>query len=161
MPIEKVIVNASPIIVLYKSHLESILPLLFKEILIPTTVYDEITSYSPNDKAALELPDANWYDKIEVVNDEKITAWDLGKGESSILSFALNNPEYGAVIDDKAARRCARVYGISTLGTGSILVLAKRMSIIPSVKKAIQNVRESGLWISDEIANLLIQQANE
>jgi len=53
MPIEKVIVNASPIIVLYKSHLESILPLLFKEILIPTTVYDEITSYSPNDKLPL------------------------------------------------------------------------------------------------------------
>jgi len=43
MNIEKVIVNASPIIVLFKSHLENILPLLFQEIMMPTTVYDEIT----------------------------------------------------------------------------------------------------------------------
>jgi len=35
MRIEKVIVNASPIIVLFKAHLDNILPLLFKEILIP------------------------------------------------------------------------------------------------------------------------------
>ena len=161
MPIEKVIVNASPIIVLFKSHLENILPLLFQKIMMPTTVYDEITLYAPYDRAALNLPGADWYNKVEVTNDEKIIAWDLGKGESSVLSFALNNPEYRAVIDDKAARKCARTYNIFTLGTGSILVLAKRISIIPSIEEAIQKVKDSGLWISDEIAHLLIKQADE
>jgi len=117
--------------------------------------------YTPCDRAALKLPKADWYNKVEVTNDEKIIAWDLGKGESSVLSFALNNPEYRAIIDDKAARKCARIYNILTLGTSSILVLAKRRAIIPSVKDAVQKVKDSGLWILDEIANLLIKQTDE
>ncbi len=86
-----------------------------------------------------------WYKKIDVTNDEKIMSWDLGNGESSVLSFALNNHEYRAVIDDKAARKCARTYSILTLSTGSILVLAKKRLIIPSIKDALKKVRDSGL----------------
>ncbi|HCA96836.1 MAG TPA: DUF3368 domain-containing protein, partial [Cyanobacteria bacterium UBA9226] len=36
----------------------------------------------------------------------EVAAWDLGKGESAVLSFALKNSGFVAIIDDRAARRC-------------------------------------------------------
>ena len=43
--------------------------------------------------------------------------WNLGDGESEVLSFALAYPQYKAMIDDRAARSCARTLGVQTLGT--------------------------------------------
>jgi predicted nucleic acid-binding protein len=37
------------------------------------------------------------------------------------------------MVDDKAARRCAKTFGIQTLGTGGMLILAKRRELIESV----------------------------
>lgn len=74
---------------------------------------------------------------------------------------ALNHPGYRAVIDDAAARRCARTLQVPILGTGGLLVLAKRRALIPSVRASLQELRDAGLWLSDEIVALLVQQAGE
>jgi len=42
----------------------------------------------------------------EISIDPLVAAWDLGQGESAVLSFALKNAEYWAVMDDREARRC-------------------------------------------------------
>ncbi len=34
-------------------------------------------------------------------------AWDLGAGESAVLTWARRNPGFTAILDDRAARRCA------------------------------------------------------
>ena len=47
-----------------------------------------------------------------------------------MLTVALNRPDFRAMVDDQAARRCARTLGIRTLGTGGMLVLAKRRGLI-------------------------------
>jgi predicted nucleic acid-binding protein len=78
-----------------------------------------------------------------------------------VLSFALQNLDYYAIIDDKAARRCAKTLGIKTLGTGGLIVLAKRRGIIKSVRYGLDKLRQSGLWISVELENLLLKEANE
>ncbi|MEY2833520.1 MAG: hypothetical protein RLZZ574_2779 [Cyanobacteriota bacterium] len=57
------------------------------------------------------------------------------------------------IIDDRAARRCAQTQGIATLGTGAILISA--------VSPRIQALRDAGLWLSEELVNLLKQQAGE
>jgi predicted nucleic acid-binding protein len=59
----------------------------------------------------------------------RVAAWNLGDGETSVLSYALENPDCRAVVDDAEARRCARTLGIRTLGTGGVLVLAKQRGL--------------------------------
>ncbi|MEM9137945.1 MAG: DUF3368 domain-containing protein, partial [Cyanobacteria bacterium P01_F01_bin.42] len=88
-------------------------------------------------------------------------AWDLGAGESQVLTYAFSAHNYTAVVDDAAARRCAISLNIPTLGTGGMIVLAKRRGLIPSVKEPIQALRESGLWLSDRLVKILKQQAGE
>jgi predicted nucleic acid-binding protein len=91
MPIEKIVLNASPIIILYKAQMENILPQLFNDIIIPKSVFDEITKARIKDRAKVELPKQAWYKKVKIGIDDAIAGWDLGKGESSVLSFALKN----------------------------------------------------------------------
>lgn len=92
---------------------------------------------------------------------QEIANWDLGKGESEVLSLALKSPGYAAIIDDRAARRCSQTLGITTIGTGRLLILAKQRGLIPLVSTRLQALRDAGLWLSDDLVSLLKQQAEE
>ncbi|HEX8267744.1 MAG TPA: DUF3368 domain-containing protein [Pyrinomonadaceae bacterium] len=161
MQIEKVVVNASPLILLFKSGLEDLLPQLFSTIIVPEAVWDEILR--GGDIAAQKLLDneATWITRITIQIPPEILVWNLGDGESEVLSWAFANRNFRAVIDDKAARNCAKTIGIETLGTGGMLVLAKRRGLIDSVGEALDKLQAVGLYVSDEIIKLLQHQAGE
>ena len=109
-----------------------------------------------------QLPQVNWGQKIEEITiTPEVAGWDLGKGEAEVLSFTFNNPTYAAIVDDRAAKNCAKALGIITLGTGGVLLLAKRRGLIPNISPRLEALRNSGLWLSDTVINLLKQQAGE
>jgi predicted nucleic acid-binding protein len=162
MSINRVIINSSPLIVLFKSQQVELLPQLFTEILVPIGVWDEVTAATSDDAASRQLPNVSWVQRVELANiAPEVAAWDLGKGESEVLSQALTVSDCAAIVDDRAARRCAQALGITTIGTGGILILAKRRGLISSVSPRIEALRDAGLWMSDTLVNLLKQQAGE
>ncbi len=159
---ERAIVNASPLIVLFKSQQAELLPQLFAEILVPDAVWKEITAAGQEDLAARKLPQVSWAQQLEPEEiAPAVNAWDLGNGESAVLSLAMKTTNCRAIIDDRAARRCAKTLGIKTLGTGGILLLAKRQGLISAVFPRIQALRDAGLWLSPDLVDLLKQQAGE
>lgn len=161
MPTERVVVNASPLITLCKSQLIFLLPKLFSQIQVPPAVWQEVTA-GKDDLAAQTLPHAPWAKKTDPVSiDPVIAAWDLGPGESEVLSYAFSYREYTVMIDDTAARRCAVSLNIPTLGTRGAIVLARRRGLIESVAEPIQALRNAGLWLSEELVQLLKKQAGE
>lgn len=115
-----------------------------------------------NDKAAEKLYnyEKTWLIRCLAVVPEDVLVWNLGDGETDVLSVAFKE-NHTALIDDRAARKCAETLNIKTLGTGGILVLAKRRGLIDSVSEALENLRSVGLYISDEIIELLKKQAGE
>jgi len=62
----QVIINSSPLIVLFKSQQANLLPQLFSDILVPVGVWDEITSTGQNDAAASQLASSSWAQRVEV-----------------------------------------------------------------------------------------------
>ncbi|MCI5142384.1 MAG: DUF3368 domain-containing protein, partial [Candidatus Electrothrix sp. ATG1] len=82
-------------------------------------------------------------------------------GETAVLSFAAEHPEFTPVLDDMAAKKCAASLGLSTLGTGSLMILAKDHGLTDSVEQAMLRLRSAGLWISDTVIELLKKQAGE
>jgi predicted nucleic acid-binding protein len=162
MLIERVVINASPLIILFRGHLESLLPGLFSEIYVPGAVWSEVTGGGYRDESASGIINAGWAKRVKVSGiSPSVAAWDLGIGESEVLSFALGRPGFRAMVDDKAARRCAKTLGIRTLGTGGMLVLAKRRGLIESVSDALATLRTVGLWMSDELVDLFLEEAGE
>src|ERR1700749_942167 len=110
--IEKAVVNASPLILLFKSGLADLLPRLFVEVFVPEAVWKEVMASGESDAAASQLPRTSWLRRASQTIAPEVLAWNLGDGESEVLSFALARPEYRALIDDHAARSCARTLGV-------------------------------------------------
>ncbi|MEO0133073.1 MAG: hypothetical protein ABIK73_09150 [candidate division WOR-3 bacterium] len=90
MLIKRVVINASPLIVLFKSQQADLLPQLFSEIIVPAGVWDEVTA-TQNDIASQQLPAVSWVQRVEIgAIGPEVLAWDLGKGES--YETNLNKP---------------------------------------------------------------------
>jgi predicted nucleic acid-binding protein len=96
-----------------------------------------------------------------IIIPSSITSWDIGEGESSVLSYALKNPDFWAVIDDKEARRCAISLGCRCIGTIGIILLAKRRGIITSIKESLNKLQNAGLWLSETFIKEVCRKANE
>ncbi len=145
MRIEHVVVDASPLICLAKSDLLELLPRAFPDIVIPEQVYKELLGKGGKDP----LGDALKAKKlVHIEIPDIITSWDIGIGESSVLAFAVKNPDFWAIIDDREARRCAESLGCKYIGTVGVILLAKKRGIIPSVSDCLHKLQNAGLWMS-------------
>ncbi len=159
---DRAVVNASPLITLCKSGLEDLLPKLFREIVVPGAVWSEVLAGGAADLAAMKLETLQWLHRDDSTPIAPIIqAWDLGAGESAVLSYALAQPQHVAIIDDAAARRCARSLNLPVAGTIGLIVLAKRRRLIPQVTAAFQTLRDAGLWISEELIQKIKTQEGE
>lgn len=158
----KIVVDASPLILLLKTRLDHVLQQLFTEVIVPNAVRREIEAGPENDLARIRLSEIDWAIVPEIEQSStSILDYDLGQGETEALSIAFGDSDATVLLDDFAARRTAKDLGISYLGTGGLLVKAKRKRSIDSFSDAMKMMIESGLWISPEVLNILRQKAGE
>lgn len=92
---------------------------------------------------------------------ETVAAWDLGRGESRVLSVGVRRPGWTAVVDDGAARRCGKGLDVPVLGTLGVLVVAKREGVLESVRPATRALRQAGLHVSDSVVEEVLRIAGE
>lgn len=161
MPVEKIVINASPLILLCNSDLAHIVPELFTRIVVSEAVWQEIVTGPHQDRAAQMVPTLEWLDKQPVSPRSDVVRWDLGDGETAVLSFAAAHPGYTPVLDDMAAKKCAASLGLATLGIDSLMILAKDHGLLDSVEDAMLRLRYAGLWISNAVIQVLKTQAGE
>jgi predicted nucleic acid-binding protein len=100
MRIEQVVINASPLITLFRVGLHPLLSQLFTDLVVPDAVWDEVVSGTHDDPATRGLPLAPWVRRMQPALDPQVTVWNLGAGETAVLSFAHDHPEYTAIVDD-------------------------------------------------------------
>jgi len=161
MKLGKLVVNASPIISLAKIGHADLLLELSSDMIIPEGVYQEVISHKNTDSAV------EWIKRQDssLIRDVKvpliISEWNLGKGESQVISFAYQNMQYAAVLDDRAARNCAELFNIKVYGAISIIIKAKVNGIIPGIRPLLIKLQSSGFRISDDIILTALKIAGE
>lgn len=84
--------------------------------------------------------------------------WSLGAGESEVLSIALDQVGWTAVVDDATARSCGRSLGIPVIGTLGVVLLAKRRGLVDSAAEVLRALRHAGLYIDDEFIRSMLKQ---
>jgi predicted nucleic acid-binding protein len=95
---------------------------------------------------------------VSVVPEPLVAAWDLGAGESAVLAYVLVNPGWKAVVDDGAARRCARALAIPVIGTLGIIIRARQSNLIPKAAPLLQELREAGFHLNDEVIHIALRE---
>jgi predicted nucleic acid-binding protein len=78
-------------------------------------------------------------------------AWNLGAGETAVISLGLAEPGQIVILDDCAARRCARSLGLNIRGTLAVVMLAKQRGLIPSAAAVLRLLRSAGFRLDNEI----------
>lgn len=156
------IVNSSPLILLGKINHLPLLPNLAPQLGLPGEVAEEITAGPADDPARRWLAAEGRHHIMEVVpHDPRIVAWDLGAGETAVISWALRLQTSVCVMDDRAARDCALVFGVAVIGSVGILVRAKRAGLIPVVRPQIEALLRAGALLHERVISEALDLAEE
>ena len=159
---EPPVINASPLIFLSRGGLVDLLQLLGDEVLVPSAVAVEIQQRGTEDPTVVALRQTNWLVVVETPpTPEIIQSWDLGKGESSVLTWAYIHPGTEAIVDDLAARRCAAVLGIPVRGTLGLVLTAKQRGKIAAARPILENLRSLVMYLSDRVINQALALVDE
>ncbi|MGA7932492.1 MAG: DUF3368 domain-containing protein [Kovacikia sp.] len=156
------VINASPLIYLAKAGLLDLLQLLHTEIIVPAAVALEIQQRGSQDLTAQAIEKTNWIVVLESSPvPDLIQAWDLGVGESSVLTWAYTHSDTEAILDDLAARRCAAVLSIPVRGTLGLVLIAKKRGAIPAARPLLERLRQSGMYLSEAVMNRALTLVGE
>lgn len=156
------VVNASPLITLASIAQVTLLERLCPDMVIPAAVAAEIRAGLPQDAARcwLESAGKQYIHPVDSL-DPVVAAWDLGAGESEVLTWARRQPGSEAILDDRAARNCALTLHVPVRGTLGVVLLAKREGLIPMVQPIFQQLLDVGLRAAPEIVAAALELAGE
>ena len=154
-----IVSNASPLIVLLKINKLSILKELFEKIVVPETVYKEITT---KEHEKLIFGKLEWIEARSVRNVEMTALLgkliDRGEAEAIVLAKELNAT---LLIDDAKARKHAKLLNIEVIGTLGLLKIAKRRGLVRSVRKVINGMLAEGYYIEDKLIRKILKDVGE
>jgi predicted nucleic acid-binding protein len=151
---ERAVVNASPLIFLTRAALLDLLQVISSEIIVPEIVATEIGMRGVSDPTARAIASTVWLLVTPTPPvPAQIQSWGLGPGESSVLAWAHAHPGSEAIIDDLAGRRCAAAFNIPVRGTLGLALIAKQRGRIPSARRVLNQLRQGGMYLSDQVMN--------
>lgn len=155
---EKWVINASPVIALARVGQVELLTRLPRQAVIPQAVALELLHAPASDPARQAVERGMFKIIAPSPPPPDILAWDLGKGETAVLSYALANPGWVVVLDDGAARRCARSFSITITGTLAVVILAKQHGLIESAAQVLHALRGSDFRLDDTLIRAALER---
>ena len=64
-------------------------------------------------------------------------------------------------MDDNAAKKTAKLLGLSVTGSFGVLLRAKREGLIPSVRDLMDALIDDGLYASETVRRYVLEEAHE
>jgi predicted nucleic acid-binding protein len=129
---------------------------------VPGAVLDEVGGHGPDEAEFQEIVLASW---IRVTPSTPIPAtvqaWDLGAGESAVLALALEDRDCEVILDDRDAKRCAQTLGISARGTLGLVLLSKQLGEVPAARPLVDQLKQNGLYLTEQVINRALALVGE
>lgn len=157
-----VVSDTSVLDALVKTDLVFVLPQIFGEVTIPERVFQELQADSVLAMWLLNRP--SWL-RVEAVRKKSevislLQDVDVGEAEAIVLAEEMYAERL--LIDDLAGRQVAESRGLAIVGTGGVLLIAKKQGLIMSVREALDELkRRSTFRLSDSVRSVLLKQAGE
>lgn len=160
---DQLVVNASPLIFLARvGGIDWLARLATPPLLVPRAVIEEIQAGADGEGVVKALEGDP---RFEVVEDLSVPmligAWDLGRGESQVLALGQASPGYAVVLDDLAARSCARNMGVAVIGTLGVVLAARRRGWIQKARPVIESLVRQGMFLSRNLMEEALREVGE
>lgn len=162
MTARRFVVNASPLILLVRIDALELLHQLAEAVAVPAAVLAEVRA-KPGQVTAIGESVARG--ALHVAPDarvpEEIAGWDLGTGESQVLTFALSNPRSEAVLDDREARQCARSLSVPVTGTLGVILRSKQAGLIQEARPLVEELVRAGAYLARDLIDTALAKVGE
>lgn len=158
-----VVADTTPLIGLAKAGRFYLLKEIFGQIYIPEGVYEEVVVEGRGRAGAREVNEATWIETVEVKDKLAVELLEdeLDKGESESIVLAKELKADWVLMDERAARRRLEALGIDKIGTLGILLKAKEMGLLESVRPEMDKLRTKGFRISKRVYEDVLKLAGE
>lgn len=157
-----VVVDTTPIITLaLVGHLDT-LQALYREILIPPAVREEILAGGPRGVAVAELAAATWIRVMPLDDPRRADLLsDLDRGEAEVLALAQEAGARLVILDERLARRHARRLRLTLTGTLGVLLRAKLDGHVDRLAPLITTMQDGGIYLGEALVQKVLSLAGE
>lgn len=159
-----VVSNTSPITNLAAVGQIDLLRQLYGTIIIPQAVYHEMTRGNDTVPGNLEVQTLSWIQVQPVSNPSRVTELisEIHLGEAEAIVLAIELQAHRLLLDDYRGRMVATRLGLKITGVLGVLLVAKGMGLIPSVKSVMDDlIAIASFRISDRLYGDILQAASE
>jgi len=155
-----IVSNSTPLLAFARIDALELLAQIVRHILIPETVWHEVTRHlwRPGAEAILH---ASWVEVCPVATIPPEILLLLDRGEAEVIALAEAVGATEVVLDERAARAVATARGLKIIGTAGLLVRAKQRGRIPAVRPWLERMESQGMRYSQRFVEELFQQLGE
>lgn len=154
-----IVADSTPLLHLARAGYVDLLPKLYARVVIPPSVWEEVAGTGEPRAEAHVLRDASetWLDRRLSTRGRRMAesfrrGAPVGRAEADAiaLSEALRKP---VLMDDRVAVDLARMRGVETRWTSSVILEAQRRGVVDlaTERRAIEDLVGSGLWIRQDV----------
>jgi len=152
-----IIGDSSALVALATMDRLDLLEKIFDTIYVPQAVYDEVTiSYKPQSVKLQEF----LTDKVVKVELD-ISKMGLGQGELEAITLYKDKKADFLLIDDRRAKSFAKLNGLNVIGSLGVMILAKDGGYINSIRKDLEKLKASSLFISSNLIDRILHEVGE
>ena len=133
-------------------------------ILIPEAVRREVIDEGEGRPGAREISESKWI-KVQKVGDRRIVdllRTELDEGEAEAIALAREVEAGVILLDERDARRAAKRMNLKVLGTVGVLIWAKKVGKLMTLKDELEGLRDHGKFrISQAIYERALREVGE
>lgn len=139
-----------------------VLKSLYDEIIVPFEIGEEILAGGPAGFAVPQFLEARWLQRRSLPTAISAHLLNLlDRGEASVIQLALDEEIKVVCIDESAGRRAARLHDLLLTGSIGILLRAKHEGLHHSMRQALDNMKNKGIWLSEGVIKFALRYAGE
>lgn len=154
------VINASPLILIGKLDRLDLIQQLASQLIVPSAVIQEISAGICDATTTRTIDWAAQFVIPDKPVSPSILSWDIGAGESQVLTHCLSS-DRTAILDDGAARAAAKAHQVQLLGSLGIILRAKVSGLIPAARPLIEQLVACGSYLSADLVSAALHKVGE
>jgi predicted nucleic acid-binding protein len=129
---------------------------------VPSAVVQEVQQGGPSDPATQALAQ---FSRLTIVDAGQppgfLQSFGLDPSEEAVLAWALANPGSEALLDDQAARKCAKALEIPYRDCLGLAIAARQHGMVVAARPVFDKLRQAGLRLTNRIMNQALALVGE
>ncbi len=160
-----VVADAGPLIALGRIGRLALLRQLYDHVTVPPRVYSELhlRESRPGSRALRRAVAAGWLEAVapEPDRDLEQLLLTVDPGEAEAIILAARADVRFLLMEEHRGRQLARRRGIAVVGTGGVLLAAKRRGLVESLVPILAELDRAGYRFSSRLRQEILELAGE